>query len=101
MGKAAEFVIRSMSTTDYRPADRWGPEQRPVPYHIYLKPIGQRSGAFWANHTVHAMKFASIEEAQAEADRINLSDYEISAIGDPTTFWDNRDAQRAASPHSA
>lgn len=97
MNTQTEFVIRSMSTTDYRPADRWGPEQKPVPYHIYLKPIDKRASAFWTNHTIDAMKFANVADAQAEADRINLTNYEISAIGNPTNFWDNRDARRAGS----
>lgn len=95
----AEFVIRSMSTTDYRPAMRCGttliPEQKPQPYHIYLKPVGQRSGAYWANHIGQAMRFANVAEAQAEADRISLPGYEISAVDDPTTYWDNRAALRA------
>lgn len=100
MATTTEFVIRSMSTTDYRAAMRCGTtlisEQKPKPYHIYLKPVGLRAGAFWANHIVHAMRFANVAEAQAEAERVGLNGYEISATDDPTTYWGNRDDQRSS-----
>ena len=37
------YVIRSMSTTDARPG------QQVVPYHIYLLPPLERSGAYWSS----------------------------------------------------
>ncbi len=86
---AGKFVIRSMSTTDYTPTT-------PVrPYHIYLKPAHERSFAYWAQFG--AQIFDSAEEAQAEADRIKLSGYDIApADGSGPTFWEIRDTKRVA-----
>lgn len=89
------YVIRSMSTTDYRMAYRSGttfvPEQKPVPYHVYLMPREKRTRAFWS-WILDAMKFASIEEAQAEIDLYGLTSCDIvpedhEALGLPT-YWE-------------
>ncbi len=71
-----QFVIRSMSTTDAGA----GPI---TPYHVYLLEAAKRAGAYWQVTMIHAAKFDSVEEAQAEADRSKLSgSYDIV----PTDF---------------
>lgn len=64
-----KFVIRSMSTTDYVCAGHGRPEQKPEPYHIYLVKPENRAGAWWRNWIGDAMKFDTMEAAQAEIDR--------------------------------
>lgn len=94
---ATKFVIRSMSTTDYRPAYRRGdyfePAQQPKPYHIFLKEAGKRHGAYWASYGDIA-RFETAEEAEAEAKRANVTGYDIvpqdfAAQGLPNC-WDAR-----------
>lgn len=87
------FVIRSMSTTDYVAAGYGRPEQKPVPYHVYLVPVANRAGAWWRNWIGDAQKFDTMEEAQAEIDRAfaGRNWYELPqavAMDDKTTFWD-------------
>lgn len=99
------FVIRSMSTTDYRPADRFGPEQKPVPYHIYLMVPEKRASAWWSRSMLDAMKFSTEDEAKAEFDRLfgDKPDYAKPEIAPADaeyrglpTFWENRKARTAA-----
>lgn len=77
-----KFVIRSMSTTDYRMAYRSGatfvPEQKPVPYHVYLMPLEKRRGAYWNRFLGDAMTFETVEAAQAEIDRCDLTSCDIA-----------------------
>lgn len=77
------FVIRSMSTTDYRPARRCGntviPAQQSEPYHIFLIEAGKRTGAYWTRCGDIA-RFDTVEEAQAEADRARVTGYDIVPI---------------------
>lgn len=89
----SKFVIRSMSTTDYRPAWRSGttfvPEQLPQPYHIYLLEREKRTGAYWSG--LHgAMKFETEEAAQAEIDRYSLTNCDIVPVDHSKllNFWE-------------
>jgi len=93
------FVIRSMSTTDYVPAGYGRPEQKPVPYHVYLKPYGKRAGAWWAKSLHEAMRFETEAEAIEEIGNHVLSDsaevapVDADARGLPT-YWENQKARR-------
>ena len=75
------FVIRSMSTTDYRPAYRgaggkvYGP-YLPEPYHCYLLPVAKRISAYWAP-LYAAMQFDTAEQAQAEIERCSLTSCDV------------------------
>lgn len=88
----SNFVVRSMSTTDYRPAWRSGttfvPEQLPQPYHIYL--LEKRIGAYWASGLHTAMKFETEEAAQAEIDRCGLTSCDIVPVDHSKllNFWE-------------
>ena len=77
----SKFVIRSMSTTDYVPAYRSGadrvPEQKPVPYHVYLMPAEKRRSAFWNRFLGDAMTFETVEAAQAEIARHGLTSCDV------------------------
>lgn len=64
------FVIRSMSTSDYVPAGYGRPEQKPVPYHVYLKPAGKRAGAWWTRSPIESARYETEAEAIAERDRL-------------------------------
>jgi len=72
------FVIRSMTTTDYRMAYRSGdvlvPEQKPVPYHIYLRKPHRRGSAFWAGKH-EAMKFSTVDDAMFHGREILTKPY--------------------------
>lgn len=57
------FVIRSMSATDYTPT------QESTPYHIYLKPEAARDRAWWTQRLSEAQKFDTAEAAAAEMAR--------------------------------
>ena len=76
-----KFVIRSMSTTDYRMAYRSGntfvPEQKPIPYHVYLMPVEKRRGAYWNRHLLDAMAFDTIEDAHNEIARCELTSCDV------------------------
>lgn len=78
----SKFVIRSMSTTDYRMAYRSGttfvPEQKPEPYHVYLMPAEKRRGAWWNRFLGDAMTFETVEDAQAEIDRHGLTSCDVA-----------------------
>ena len=82
MTSAETFVIRSMSTTDYRMAYRSGatfvPEQKPVPYHTYLMPVEKRQRAYWNRFLGDAMVFQSREDAQAEINRCGLTSCDVA-----------------------
>lgn len=87
----AQFVIRSMSTTDMRPgAD-------PVPYHIYLRRPELRASAWWGG--MHeAMKFDTHKEALdyvtycgGKLLYAEVSPADADALGLPT-YWENRRA---------
>jgi hypothetical protein len=92
------FLIRSMTTTDYAP--QFG--QYPKPYHIYLKPPGHRSGAYWTAHKFDAQSFATEAEAVLEASRVLHNwrggpaarnvDYEVVPHDDRNipTYWENQ-----------
>ena len=89
------FVIRSMSTTDWRPGETV------VPYHIFLLPAHKRAGAWWTRAASQAQTWATAEEAQAELDVLfaGKSKPEVAAIdadqkGLPT-FWDNQKTRQA------
>jgi hypothetical protein len=92
------FVIRSMTTTDFVIGSR-----EPVrPYHIYLKPVGKRGGAWWATF-YHAEKFATRELAEAEyrrsfPDRLADIDLAIAPLGEPNypTYWAMQEERSAA-----
>jgi hypothetical protein len=78
---ARKFIIRSMSTTDYVMAYRSGgeliPEQKPVPYHVFLRRPDKRQSAFWSRFQNEAMTFATAEDAQVEAHKIELTSFDI------------------------
>jgi hypothetical protein len=61
-----QYVIRSMTTTDY---DGRNPVR---PYHVYLKPERERFGAWWAGR-FDAERFDTIEEAKAARERAGNS----------------------------
>lgn len=91
-----EFVIRSMTTTDYR-IGKYG--QQPKPYHIYLMKPECRSGAYWNAGGPDIMTFSTIEAARSEIDRClpRKASYEplfdIVPKNDALipTFWDTRE----------
>lgn len=58
------FIIRSMSTTDFRPGTP------SVPFHVYLKPMNKRAGAWWSRSLIEAQVFDTIEAAEAEWRRV-------------------------------
>ncbi len=66
----ANFVIRSMSTTDYRCAGYGLPEQKPVPYHIYLAKPEKRGSAWWTTSLNDLARYETEADAQAEYDRL-------------------------------
>lgn len=91
------FVIRSMSTTDFRPAYRSGntvvPAQTPKPYHIFLLEAHKRAGAYWTPYGDIA-KFDTAEAAHAEAKRAGVERYDVvpqdfAAQGLPN-YWEAR-----------
>lgn len=93
-----QYLIRSMSTTDYVPAGRGCPEQKPVPYHIFLLKPEKRGGAWWTKSLLRAeiMTFDSEEEAVAERDRLFANDpytkpqvVPVDQRGVPS-FWEAR-----------
>ncbi len=59
------YVIRSMSTTDWRPG------QQVVPYHIYLLPSRERGGAWWSSSHYRAERYETLEDAQVELAALN------------------------------
>jgi hypothetical protein len=89
-----QFVIRSMTTTDY---DFRRPSTPVVPYHIYLLPSHKRRGAYWSSKW-EAERFDTIEAAEAEVARsLPVRDKwdsrpEIVPVNDDNipTFWDNQ-----------
>jgi hypothetical protein len=78
-----KYVIRSMSTTD---------APNCVPYHCFLAWPEHRNWAWWTASEASAMRFGSIEEAEEEWDRLNLSSREgsrsdIAPLHHPTPVW--------------
>jgi hypothetical protein len=84
----SKFVIRSMSTTNL-------PECRP--YHIYLKPVAKRAGAYWAS-IYDAERFDSFEAA-VEAARSKIDGFDIVPEDhkDLPTYWEARREKARAS----
>ena len=82
------YVVRSMSTTDYRPGG-----DRVVPYHIYLMKPEARTGAYWNQGIYHAQRFASPQQAEAEAVRLKLANWDVAPFdhGAMPDFWELRD----------
>lgn len=79
------YVIRSMSTTD------WNGRDPVVPYHCYLAWPEQRQGAWWTTYPSSAMRFDTMEEAEAEWKRIGLEKYgrrDIAPLNHPVPVWD-------------
>jgi hypothetical protein len=89
-----KWVVRSMSTTDFRPARGPNhPGQIPEPFHIYLLPSMERSGAYWADRS-RAQLFDSPQEAEAEANRCLPADSAVrvniapALDDDMPTYWE-------------
>jgi hypothetical protein len=79
------YVIRSMSTSD------WNGRDPVVPYHIYLMKPEKRRGAYWSTYMLDAMKFDSIEAAEAEWHRSRIDGRgrtDIAPINHPVPVWD-------------
>lgn len=87
-----QFVVRSMTTTDWRPG---GPHV--TPYHIYLRTADKRVSAYWSDR-YEAAKFESIEAAEKEIeawlrnDKIGTRRPDIVPVDDRNvpTYWDAR-----------
>jgi len=89
------FVIRSMSTTDYRVAGYGQAEQKPVPYHIYLAKPERRGGAWWTTSLNDMARYETEADAQAEYDRLfagekyskpQIAPLDADALGIPA-YW--------------
>lgn len=86
-----KFVIRTMTTTDWRPG------QHITPYHLYLRPAHERTSAYWVSYGKRA-EFDSIEEAEAEIeawlrnDKTGTRRPDIVPVNDRDvpTYWDAR-----------
>jgi hypothetical protein len=75
------FVITTVSTTDYTPTT-------PIEtYDIYLKPVGQRTSAWWSPHASDAQMWETREEAQAEWDRVFTGKRESSKVKELCEGW--------------
>ena len=61
------FVIRSMSTSN------WNGRDPVTPYHVYLKPFGERGSAWWTSSQIEAQKFETFGEAFAEAVKLGIN----------------------------
>lgn len=92
------FVIRSMSTTNYTTAyrDALGiliPAQQPRPYHVYLRPVSKRTGAYWAG-IYEAMTFGSETEALEEIERCALTSCDVAPVDHEArglpAYWEAR-----------
>lgn len=89
-----KFVVRSMTTTDYRP--QYG--QLPSPYHVYLLKPERRIGAYWCASQHDVQLFDTVEAAQAEIDRCLKRHFSYEPLYDIVpqddravpTFWDAR-----------
>jgi len=94
---AKTFVIRQMSTkgafgrvfnsrSDFNGRD-------PIrPYHIYLKPRGERAIGWWTRSVADRATFATLEEAEAEiasafAGKGWYAMPQAVSIDDKSTFW--------------
>lgn len=75
-----QFVVRSMSTTDYVPGGQGHPAQQPQPYHIYLMPAAQRARAYWGGEHC-AQLFGSEADAHAEAERAGIARFQVAPLG--------------------
>ncbi len=82
------YVVRSMTTTDYD----FRSAQPVTPYHIYLMPRESRGRAYWSSF-YNAARFDSPQAAEAEAVRLNLTNWDITPADHRTfpDFWELRE----------
>jgi len=82
------FVIRSMSTTDYRAG------QKPTPYHIYLKRAERRTNSLWQPSEFQCAEFLTFQAAQETVKELGLDmpyrSYEIVPQNwDGPKYWEH------------
>lgn len=81
-----EFVIRSMSTSD------WNGRDPVVPYHCFLMRPEKRGAAWWSSSMCDAMRFPDQDAAEREWRRLFvgrvLGRQDIAPVGHPVPVWE-------------